>query len=304
MTGPVEVPGTGVTVSAGEVTVAGIANTRAEAGQTGDRKKFLSLLANEVLHRLFALDASRWTDLAVAAQDIGDQRLALAWFPEAADQAVVEGSRWAGRIRDDGTDYLAVVDGNVSPSSKLSPVVERSTDLAVTIAPDGSASHDLRLEWRSDADLPGEPYQTLRDASESAVGQYGVLTRVLVPLDSSIEEVSGDSVLPVSGVEFEDEVAGRRAWGNYLLVDPGTSAWLEDRWTTPGVVASEAGQPLRYHLVLQKQPGQIAEPVRVSITLPEGVTVGRASEGMTVDGTTVTWEGILTEDQELEVRFR
>lgn len=305
VTGPVEVPGTGVTVKAGEVTVAGIANTRpdstvAEGG--ADRKRFLSLLADEVLHRLFDLDASRWGDLLAAAADIGEQRLALAWFPDAADQAVVDGSDWSGRVRQDGTDYLAVVDANVSPSSKLSPVVARSTDLAVRIAEDGSAEHALRLEWHSDADREGEPYQTLRAASDSAAGQYGVLPRVLVPLDSEIIEVTGDSVLPVSGVEFETEVAGRRAWGNYLLVEPGMTAWLEDTWTTPGVTEPD-GDGQRYHLVIQKQPGQVEEAVRVSIEVPEGATITGTTDGMTVEGTTATWQGTLIADQELEVRF-
>jgi hypothetical protein len=305
VTGPVLVPGTDVTVGPGEVTLKGIANTRADAplaAGSEDRKRFLSLLADEVLRQLFALDVSRWTDLAAAAQDIGVRRLALAWFPDPSEQAVVEGSRWAGRLRTDGTDHLMVVDANVTPSSKLSPIVPRSTDLTVTIDPSGSAEHRLRLEWHSEADRSGEPYETLRAASESAAGQYGLLTRVLVPLDSEIIEVVGDSVLPVSGVEFETEVAGVRSWGNYLLVEPGMTAWLEDTWVTPSVVEAD-GEGSRYHLVLQKQPGQIAEPVRIAIELPDGATVSSAPGGATVDGTTVRWEGTLTEDLELDIRF-
>jgi hypothetical protein len=59
----------------------------------------------------------------------------------------------------------------------------------------------------------------------------------------------------------------------------------------------------RYHLVLQKQPGQIEEPVRIAIELPDGATVTSAPEGATVDGSTVRWEGTLTEDLELDIRF-
>ena len=126
----------------------------------------------------------------------------------------------------------------------------RSTDLAVRIAEDGSAEHALRLEWHSDADRDGEPYQTLRAASDSAAGQYGVLPRVLVPIDSEIIEVTGDSVLPVSGVEFETEVAGRRAWGNYLLVEPGMTAWLDERRFSNfgGLVAGGGLEPPTYGL--------------------------------------------------------
>lgn len=305
VTGPVQVPGTDVTVGPGEVTVKGIANTRpdpANPAGTADRKRFLSLLADEVLRRLFDLDVSQWTQLAAAAQDIGDRRLALAWFPDAADEVVVEGSRWSGEVRQDGTDYLMVVDGNVTPSSKLSPVVPRSTDLTVELDPSGTAAHRLRLEWQNQADRSGDPYETLRAASDSAAGQYGVLTRVLAPGDAAIDEVVGDSVLPVSGVEFEGEVAGRRSWGNYLLVEPGMTAWLENTWSTAGAVTAE-GDRSRYHLVLQKQPGQVDEPVRIEVRLPEGATVVEASDGATVDGASVRWEGVLAEDLDLDIVF-
>jgi len=303
VTGPVEVPGSGVTVHPGEVTVSGIANTRPGAAPAGgDRKQFLSDLADEVLRRLFALDASRWVDLAGAAQRIADERLALVWFPDPADQAVVEGSRWAGRVLDGGGDLVAAVDANVAPSSKLSMVVERTSALDIQLADDGSAAHTLRMEWTNPADKPGEPYRTLRDASESGDGLYGLFTRLLVPLESTIDEVTGESLLPVSGVEYEDEVAGRRSYGNYLLIEPGT-AWLENRWTTPGMVEPD-GDGSRYHLTLQKQPGQIAEPTRVTIRVPDGATITGTTPEMTVDGGSATWQGDLVTDQEFEVRFR
>ncbi|MFN8619341.1 MAG: DUF4012 domain-containing protein [Chloroflexota bacterium] len=308
VTGPVEVPGTGVTVNPGEVTVTGIAQTRGSTlTSTGevpdsDRKRFLSQLADEVLHRLFALDPSRWTDLAAAVQQIGEERLALAWFPDTEDQRLVAGTRWEGAVRQDPGDYLYAVDANVSPSSKLSMVTPRASDLTVRLADDGSADHTLRMTWTNTADTPGEPYQTLKDASESAVGQEGVFTRVLVPLDSEIGDITGESVLPISGVEYEEDIAGRHAFGNYLLIAPG-EAWLEETWTTPLVVETD-GDASRYALTIQKQPGQIAEPMTVRIELPEGAQVLSTTEGMTVDGGAATWSGTLTQDLQLEVRFR
>jgi hypothetical protein len=308
VTGPVEVPGTGVTVQPGEVTVTGIAQTRGST-LTGngevpdpDRKKFLSQLADEVLRQLFALDPSRWTELAGAIQRIGEERLALAWFRDPEDQRLVAGTRWEGAVRQDPGDYLYAVDSNVSPSSKLSMVTPRASDLTVRLAEDGSADHTLRMTWTNTADTPGEPYETLKAASESAVGQEGVFSRVLVPADSEIGDITGDSVLPISGVEYEEDIAGRHAFGNYLLIAPG-EAWLEDTWTTPLVVEAD-GDASRYRLTIQKQPGQIAEPVTVRIELPAGARVLSTSDGMTVEDGAATWTGSLTQDQVLEVRFR
>lgn len=309
ITGPVEVPDTGVTVRAGESTVTAIAQTRAhtvleDGSAVPDpmRKRFLSQFADAVLRRLFALDPARWTDLARSVERIGAERLALVWFRDPEDQRLVEGTRWEGAVRQDGTDYLAVVDANVSPSSKLSMITERASDLSVRLAEDGSAEHTLRLTWTNAADTPGEPYETLRAASESSVGQEGVFTRVLTPLDSEIVGIDGDSVLPISGVEYEEEVAGRRSFGNYLLIAPGT-AWLEDTWVTPSAVEAD-GESKRYHLVIQKQPGQIAEPMTVRIELPEGAIIEDLGEGMSGGGNVATWTGTLTQDLDLEVRYR
>ncbi len=299
--GPVAVPGYDVTVAAGEVTVAGISNTRDDSLGT-QRKRFLGVLADAVLQRTFATDPARWGDLLTSFETIGRQRLVQVWFADPAVEAQMAGTTWAGAVRHDPGDYLYAVDANVAPSSKLSLVVQRSTRLEVDLGADDSAHHRLRLEWRNDADHPGEPYQTLRAVSEGADGVYGIYTRVLVPDGSELVEAVGDSALPVSGVESEDSEAGRLAWGNYLLIRPGT-AWLADEWTTPSVVLNEGAERV-YRLLVQKQPGQGPEPSTVVVQVPGGSRIISASRGMQVTGDTATWDGTLEEDVVLEVRYQ
>ncbi len=299
--GPVAVPGYDVTVAAGEVTVAGISKTRDDSLGT-QRKRFLGVLADAVLQRTFATDPARWGALLTAFETIGRERLVQAWFPDPAVEAQIAGSTWAGAVRQDPGDYLYAVDANVAPSSKLSLVVQRSSRLEVDLAADDSAHHRLRLDWRNDADHPGEPYQTLRAASEGANGAYGVYTRVLVPDGSELIEAIGESALPVSGVESEDVEAGRLAWGNYLLIPPGT-AWLADEWTTPGAVLTD-GHERVYRLTIQKQPGQGPEPTAVVIHVPSESRITSASPGMQVTGDTATWDGTLNDDVVLEVRYQ
>ena len=88
--------------------------------------------------------------------------------------------------------------------------------------------------------------------------------------------------MPVSGVESEDAEAGRLAWGNYLLIPPGT-AWLADEWTTPSVVLTE-GVDRVYRLTIQKQPGQGPEPSNVDIQVPAGSRIISTSPGHAGDG--------------------
>lgn len=303
-TGPIAVPGTDVTVTAGEVTRTAIAETRTEGP---DRKRFLGLLADAVLAELAALPPERWDALAGALAAIVRERQVLAWMRDPAEAALLAGTPLAGAVRDDPGDHVSLVDANVAPSSKLSPVVTRSSLLGVTLDGAGNADHLLVTTWRNDALAPGEPAATLLAASESETGQYGLYTRILVPAASELIELTGTSVLPVSGPEEESLVAGRRAWGSYLLIAPG-EATLTAGWWTPDVDLpapdpSTPGERL-YRLTIQKQPGMTAEPLGLRVLLPPGAAVIGISPGLVqVDGG-VAWQGTLTEDLAVEVRYR
>jgi hypothetical protein len=232
---------------------------------------------------------------------MGQERVVLAWFPHPADQALVAGSNWAGEVRQDPGDYLYAVDANLAPSSKLSLVVQRSTDLQVTLDGEGNASHLLRLEWRNDALTPGEPYETLLAASDSEVGAYGDYPRVLVPGNADLIEAIGQSALEVSGAEMFEEEAGRMAIGNYLMILPGT-AWVRYEYVTPVIVESTGDEHV-YRLTVQKQPAMGDEPIEVTVQVPGGASIVSTSAGMTTDGTTAAFEGVLTTDLQLEVRY-
>lgn len=301
VTGPIEVSEYGVTVEPGDVTVVGIASTRDDS-QGFERKRFLDVLATTALDRLLATPPARWGELLEVVEQIGRERLALAWFPDPAEQALVSGTPWGGEIRTDAGDYLALVDANVTPSSKLSLVVERSTDLDVTLDADGGAASTLRIGWQNEADLPGEPYTTLREASLNTDGVYGVYSRVLLPDGAQLVDAVGESLLPVTGVEAIEEEAGRIGLGNYLLIEPGP-AWLEYAWKTPDVVIAD-GDDRHYRLTIQKQPGMGPEPLRVAIHLPDGAAVLEATPGTTIRGGDVTLETTLVEDLQLEIGYR
>lgn len=302
-TGPIAVPGTDVTVAAGEVTRTAIAETRTEGPE---RKRFLGLLADAVLARLGSLPPERWDALGEALAAIVRERQVLAWLRDPAEAALLAGTPLAGALRDGPGDHLYLVDANVAPSSKLSPLVTRSALLGITLDGSGAAGHLLVTTWQNDALAPGEPATTLLAASESETGRYGLYTRLLVPAESELEELTGESVLPVSGPEEETLVAGRRTWGSYLLIAPG-AATLTIAWQTPGVdlPAPEPGAPDArvYRLTIQKQPGMGPEPLGIRVSVPPGTRVIGSSPGLVpVDGG-VAWQGALTEDLELAVRY-
>ncbi len=84
VTGPIQVPGYDQVVKAGDVTLTALELTRASTDPATNRKEFLDALANTVLDRLFQLPQESWMPMFQAIQDIGHDRLAMAWFKDPA----------------------------------------------------------------------------------------------------------------------------------------------------------------------------------------------------------------------------
>jgi Protein of unknown function (DUF4012) len=302
VTGPVSVPDFDVTVKSGDVTLTALSLTRGVSSPTSQRKEFLSALANAVLDRLLSLPPEQWQDLLGSLQQIGDQRLMLAWFKDPGANAVIVNTPLAGNVREDDGDYVSVVEANVAPTSKYNLVVTRSDALRVTLSADGDAQETLHLAWQNDALAPGEPYASIRSYSTSQDGYYGAYVRVLTPRSSTLASVSGHATDPITDVEAVTTEAGRNAFGNYLLMAPGGSD-LTDAWSVPGV-ATQAGGTWTYQLTLQKQPAMSAEPLTLQVALPAGASLVSLPDGATEDGGVVSLSTSFTQDLQLQVRYR
>lgn len=302
VTGPVAVPEFDVTVKPGDVTLTILGATRESSDGQTNRKAVLDALAEITLDRLLSLPSEQWIPLFGKLEQIGAERLALAWFKDPAAQELVAGSTWAGEVRQDPGDYLGVVEANVAPTGKYNLVVSRSSSLDVTVASDGSASGSLRMDWQNDAGKEGEPYASLRRFSNSSEGLYGAYVRVLVPEGAELITANGQAIDPIRGVESVGTEAGRTTFANYLLMEPGAST-LTYFWRRDGVAEEEGDGTWVYRLTVQKQPGTAPEPLRIVIRLPEGATVVDAPEGMTVDGDRVSLETTLTADLELAIAY-
>ncbi len=303
VTGPVEVPDYGVTVHAGEVTMTTLALTRGISTPTSARKAFLDELANTVIDRLKSLPASEWPTLLQAFTDIGDQRLMLVWFKDPAAQSLVADRPMGGAVRQDPGDYVYVVEANLAPTSKYDLVVDRRDSLDVTLAPNGDATDSLRLDWMNNAMDPGEPYASIRSYSTSTTGIYGAYVRVLTPGASQLLSASGMALDPVTAAESVAPEVGRNAFGNFLLMAPGPSD-LTYQWATQAVATQASNGEWTYTLTVQKQPGLRPMPLSVTVVPPEGATIDSVSAGATAAGGVVTLATTLTEDAQLQVRYR
>jgi hypothetical protein len=301
VTGPVEVPGYGVTVRAGETTLTGLQQTRSPLAPGGDRKAFLDEFAGVVIDRLMTLPPGRWGEVIPAVQRLGRERLASVWLRDPRAQALVAEARLDGSIRKDAGDYVFAVDANVGPVSKLSLVTERRLALRVTLDPIGNAHNSLELSWdNAIRDGSGEPQRTLLAYQDRDI--MGLFVRLIVPERSRLESVSGGELTRIEGPELIETEAGRTVFGNYLMVPPGSTT-LRYAWVSPYPAEIDGTRGV-YRLTIQKQPGTVDQRLRVEIRVPPGAEIAAASPTLVVEGQLATFDGSLTVDVELQVEYR
>jgi len=299
--GPVRIPKYDVEVAAGDTTMTLLGKTRGPELTNENRKDILDALASIASRRLLALPAERWPAMLEAANDIGSQHLALAWFVDPEAESIAKRAGWDGSVATGPGDYLYVVEANMAPTSKYNLVIQRESSLVVGLRPDGSAVNSLRLNWQNDAGERGEPYRSLREYSNNQDGWYGAYVRALVPAGSDLITASGMASDQIDGAETVGEEAGRAVFGNYLLMPPGPST-LTYLWTVPdAAVQTETGW--EYRLDVQKQPGARAEHLTVRVDLPPGADVTEVSDGGVVEGGRVVLDTTLTTDLEFLVRY-
>ena len=300
VTGPISVPGYGVTFTAGQTTMTALANTRQPSDPSTDRKAILASFGGELLNTLLATPTARWPDLLNALGTAASQRHLIAWTRDSAGEALISWAGWDGAVRADAGDYIQAADANVAPTSKYDFVTHRSLDVRAVLDAVGNAHDDLTISWDNQADQPEAsglrklPYT----GTDGILGNY---LQVLTPDRSRLQAVSGGGLARLTGVEEISTVAGRTMYGVFLLEPPGRTS-VTISWISPYPVETDATTSL-YRLTVQKEAGRPAEPVSVTVTVPEGATIQGTSSGMTVNGGTAVLQTTSATDVQIWVRY-
>jgi hypothetical protein len=299
VTGPISVPEYNVTIASGETTLKVLQLTRAESIPGVDRKAFLPAFADHLFGSLLALPTRKWGDVLGVAGDFGQERLLLAWFRDAGDEAFAVDGGFGGAIRPDQGDYLYPVDSNVAPPTKLNAWTTRTMDLAVQIGAVGNARNTLAVTWENRVDTPdGAPYRAMTNVGGHILGMY---FRLLVPERSRIEEVSGGSLAPVNTPAVVEDEAGRMVIGTYLMIPPGQTS-LRYAWTSPYAAKADATGGT-YRLTIQAQPGMLPGLLTFRIQVPDGYRITAASSGLEVAGATATMTVTFDRDIVIGVKY-
>jgi hypothetical protein len=207
--------------------------------------------------------------------------------------------------------------------NKADPNVARSISYEVDLATEKGPQARLTLTYRNHSTRTVETCiqesrygDTYADMMNRCYWDY---VRVYVPPGSEL--IEGPALpLPAGSLLARNSDVGARpaisptletwqwtVWTAFFDLEPGAERKLTFDYQLPGwVLDYEPGGLVRYRLVVQKQPGTEAVPLRVAVSLPQGAgLIDAQPAGLSVqeDGSISTSTDLRT-DREFEIVFR
>jgi hypothetical protein len=276
------------------------ANTREPYKPAADRKEFVALLADEVLHRVLKPEKDQWSPLVDLVQKLGDEKDLMLFSYDPKQQELVGEFGWDGGVTYSSGDYLQVVDASLN-STKLNEVIEHSADVDVRLDANGAATTTVKLSyfnnlapWASDKDP-----EFVRKLMLG--GMYGGYTRLLTPPGTRVLSVQNGGA--EVGVEEVGREQGLTVFGRFFAMPRDTHQQLAFTYMTVPVVDKQP-DGWTYRLRLRRQPGWEL-PLTIRIEPPPGMR----SDSVLLDGAPYAAHSVdmkidLSQDRLLTVHFR
>jgi hypothetical protein len=250
----------------------------------GQRKQFMSQMFDALREKVEASPAEvDWVTLGRALFQIMDERHVQVWLADPnnpATQLLAEHG-WDGAIRQHASDFLLVVDTNMG-FNKASAAVKQRIEYDVAVDNDGSAQATLSLRYNNQSE-PGEEcdHRPHYGADYAAIINrcYWDYVRVYTPagtqiLEATAHPISADLVITNQKQPGTWEVLpqekGKNVFGAFFVLPRGQELKHRMVYLLPDSTVEQTGTQWRYRLLVQKQAGTHAIPLKVTVALPQG----------------------------------
>jgi hypothetical protein len=302
VSGPAEVPKTGVTVDAESVVDFVTNEAYSLFDVASERKRVLGAVAAAVLGRF--LGPGTTGDPIASGQALveaaGRGHLVLhAADPEV--QAGLEAAGVAGTLRRPG-DLFAIVANNAG-GNKIDFYARRTVSYSVELFPDGSSAGVARVRFENTAPATGQPryvigpYELLEE--DPAAGENLMLVSAYCGPGCTLERYLNDG--RAEGVEVHEELGYPFAL-SAVRIPSGDTADLEYGWRDEAAWdGDEYGGT--YRLSVHGQPTIRPTELEIAIRIPDGMRIVRTSPGLLVEGDRVLWSGTAEDVASFEVEF-
>ncbi|MCW1892042.1 MAG: DUF4012 domain-containing protein [Candidatus Uhrbacteria bacterium] len=316
ITGPIEVPELGKTISAENFMLETQKAVELEYDKAENKpKKILGLLAPRIMERLKGADSETMMRVVgILSTSIVQKDIQISLLDETED-AVVQSYGWSGRMKAVQGDALAIVEANIA-GQKTDASVSEEVVHDVTIGEDGSIADQVTMT-RSHAAQKGTLFSGVRNVS---------YVRFYLPRGSTLTEASGfatpaanlfdepredaqvdpDLASEASSTRFSADVrvwdeGDRTVVGGWTMVDPGgktsihlsyrlpfTAFDLYSRLGSAATGSSDQGSRAAYTLLLTSQSGKADRVIKTVFHTP-ATWKSRWSRGESEEG--MAWNG-------------
>jgi hypothetical protein len=280
-----------------------------------NNKLFVKLIADALIQKIKNGAVQPETLLTVLLLGLNEHHLILK-FDNSAMTALLANHRWDGTVRPEQGDFLMAVDTNVG-FNKTNAVVTANmvydVDLTKPNAPIGSltvihankATAIICKQWDK-IRMPGEEDYPITDC-------YWNYMRIYKPAGTKLQEATPQFVpanwmlikqdVPAHVDTLAEGIAGVQAFGTLQVVPGGESVNTTFQFGLPASIVQSGISQSIYHLLVQKQPGTLAEPITIRVHLPNNDSVISAPKGAIVQGQNVLYQTNLQTDLEFEVVY-
>lgn len=329
LTGPIQVPGYDVEVSAENFYEVVQAQVTYEYDEQANRpKQFLADLTPILLNRLFEGDVHSNIELLGSLTSTLGRKDMLLYFKDDEVQAEVEKLGWAGRLPKDAQGFFAVNNANIG-GHKSDQFIEQEIDFRSEVRENGDVEvvATIRRTHRGPSEVGDYDYP---EGENPAIKDNVVYQRVLVPKGAELLEADGFSkeadvpqlVVPDPELDLvvDPDVAewqrgqsvdrggtmvgveaGYTFFANWMITKPGETSVGLYRYVIPkhADLPGIFDDASKYSTYIAKQPGDFRTEIRASVMLPDSLNVIHTApdDGVTVhEGREIVYRGLLTGD--------
>ncbi|MEK7188901.1 MAG: DUF4012 domain-containing protein, partial [Patescibacteria group bacterium] len=295
LTGPVEFPEQGVTLTSANVLSEIQTAVELEYDKEENKPKaYIGELLPRVLEKLLAANGpDMLATLGLVKSEISEKNILLYFNDQDANQAFkLRG--WQPSVAASNTDYLSVIHANIG-GGKTDGVIDESWSQEVVIDAEGNATAELTIV-REHAGDPGSSFTGVNNVDYARVyapaGSELISFTGTKPPQPSLFETpqvyyqDDEELARIEGKVIIDEATGTRitnefgktVFGNWLQVSPGNVLVAKVAYKLPFSIkpydllnpSAKSG----YSLILQKQAGSRATPYSISLRYPSDWSIG------------------------------
>ena len=285
------------------------------------RKDFMSELADAMLQRVQKQPES--VDLSQLGRSLWQsmqERHILVYLHDPEAAALLASQRWDGGIVTETGDYLQVVDANVG-FNKVDPRVRREITCRVDLGDPAHAQAEVVVTYRNESQRTVErcvqEVTSVPSYEQRMQGCFWNYVRFYLPEGIELgpteqEPLPAGSLLdryrfaPLgdAGPDTGPAENGKVAHGLFFALAPGEQREVRLAWQlAPGAIEKEENQ-VRYRLLIQKQSGTPAIPLRLTVTVPAGARVlSSTPEPAETAGDELRYSLSLATDQQIDILF-